>query len=164
MQTVIETAISEARAPEEFAEARGLIEEYAAALGVDLCFQNFERELGALSEMYAPPRGRLLLARRNGAIVGCVAVRPFTGDICEMKRLYVRPEARGNRLGADLARRAIEEARSAGYARMVLDTLRSMEAARTLYRSLGFRETVPYYENPIADAVYMELDLVRGTA
>ena len=151
--------ISEARTSSEFVEARRLFEEYAAALSVDLSFQDFAQELVTLRDMYSPPTGCLLLARRNGTPIGCVALRKFRGNVCEMKRLFVQSRARGRKLGKALTERVIERARECGYKRMVLDTLESMESARRLYRSVGFRETSPYYENPIDGAVYMELDL-----
>lgn len=151
--------IRDATSPADFADARGLFEEYARSLEIDLCFQNFGDEIENLSRMYGPPDGALLLARSGGVAVGCAAMRPFEGRVCEMKRLYVRPAVRGTRLGKALAERIIERARSAGYEKIVLDTLASMEPARALYRSLGFEERPPYYENPIADAVYMELIL-----
>ena len=136
-----------------------MFEEYAAALDIDLDFQNFAQELQMLDEMYGPPRGCLLLARLNSAVLGCVAIRPFRDDVCELKRLYVHPEARATGLGREVSKRIIQRARELGYRSMVLDTLESMEPARRLYRSLGFREIPAYYENPIEGAVYMELDL-----
>lgn len=151
--------LTEASAAADFAAAAGLFREYAAELRIDLCFQGFAAELGRLSGMYAPPDGCLILARRGGAAVGCGAVRRLTAEHCEMKRLYIRPQVRGLRLGRALAGALIARARSLGYARMYLDTLADMLAARALYASLGFRETSPYYNNPLPDAVYMELDL-----
>ena len=159
-----DAVISEARTPSEFVEARHLFEEYAAGLGIDLSFQRFSQELLTLADMYSQPHGCLLLARRQGTTIGCVAVRQFRDDVCEMKRLYVQSRARGTKVGTELTRHVIQIARESGYKRMVLDTLASMEPARRLYRSLGFRETSPYYENPIDGAVYMELDLVENTA
>ncbi len=154
------TTIRVANSPADFAEARVLFEEYARALEIDLSFQNFSHELENIGRMYASPEGTLLLARREGVAVGCVAIRSFEGRVCEMKRLYVRPPDRGIKLGKALAQQIIGRARSAGYEKIVLDTLASMEPARALYRSLGFDETPPYYANPIASAVYMELNLV----
>jgi putative acetyltransferase len=152
----------------EYAAARSLFEEYAAyigaSLGVDLCFQNFAAELERLHDMYGPPNGCLLLVHREvePQWLGCCALRRFADEVCEMKRLYVRPEARGARLGRALTERLIAEARTLRYRRMVLDTVEDMIPARRLYGSLGFRETGAYYYNPIAGATYMELDLGRS--
>jgi ribosomal protein S18 acetylase RimI-like enzyme len=154
----------EAGSPGQFDAARALIEEYAAqigaSMGVDLGFQNFEAELNQLPAMYGPPSGCLLLASRDDGWVGCCALRRFSDDACEMKRLYVKPTVRGAKLGRSLTERLVVKARVLGYRRMVLDTLAEMTAAQTLYRSLGFRDTGPYYFNPMPGVSYMELDLV----
>ncbi len=152
--------LREASQAQDFDAARALFEEYAAQLNIDLCFQGFAAELGQLAQIYGPPSGCLLLAGsgERGA-VGCGAVRRFSADSCEMKRLYVRPEARGAKLGLLIARSLIARARALGYAQMLLDTLVEMTPARALYRSLGFREVAAYYNNPLSDVVYMELDL-----
>jgi ribosomal protein S18 acetylase RimI-like enzyme len=143
-------------------QARALFEEYAVLLGINLCFQNFEQELAELPGKYAPPEGRLLLALDEERLAGCVALRRLDGLTCEMKRLYVRPDARGNGLGRRLAEAVIEEARVAGYTRMRLDTLPSkMKEASIIYHSLGFRKINPYYHNPLDEATFMELDLER---
>ena|SRR5882724_6585403 len=147
----------------QFDAARSLIEEYAAhigaSMGVDLSFQNFAAELSRLPDMYGPPSGYLLLASRDDEWVGCCALRRFSDDVCEMKRLYVKPTVRGAHLGRHLTEHLVAKALALGYRRMVLDTLGGMAAAQTLYRSLGFRETEPYYFNPMAGVSYMELDL-----
>jgi ribosomal protein S18 acetylase RimI-like enzyme len=125
-----------------------------------LCFQNFETELAELPGRYAPPEGRLLLALSDDRLAGCIALRKIGEGICEMKRLYVRPDFRGQRIGHQLTTLLLEEARRIGYARMRLDTLASkMKEAGAVYRSFGFKEIEPYYHNPIAGAVYLELML-----
>ncbi len=139
--------------------ARALFREYADSLGIDLAFQNFEQEMARFPRGYLSPEGALYLAQADDATIGCVAVRRLERDLCEMKRLYVRPEARGGGLGRRLAETALEAGRQLGYRRMRLDTLPSMDAARELYADLGFREIAPYYDNPIKGTRYMELDL-----
>lgn len=132
-----------------------MLREYEAWLEVDLCFQNFEKELAGLPGDYAPPCGRLLIA--EGA--GCVALRPLDDAACEMKRLFVRPAYRGSALGKALVVRAIEEARGIGYSRVRLDTLPQMGGAQRLYEALGFRDIGAYRENPVVGARFMELEL-----
>jgi putative acetyltransferase len=145
-------------------EARKLLREYSLLPGVVQCLDDFEREVASLPGAYAPPGGRLLLAVEDGSeneeiAMGCVGLRQWEQDTCEMKRLYVRPEFRGNGAARNLVEGLIAEARSIGYSRMVLDTLPSMEAAHKLYRALGFREIPPYPKNPIPGALFFELGL-----
>lgn len=151
--------IVRATSVDQIATARMLFKEYEASLGIELTFQGFAREVAELPGAYAPPAGRLLLATGGAEPAGCVALRPLEGGICEMKRLYVRPTARGARLGRRLAETVIREARAIGYARMRLDTLPSMKEAFALYQTLGFREIAPYYETPIVGTRFMELSL-----
>jgi putative acetyltransferase len=147
--------------------AREMFREYAAQLGVDLCFQDFERELRELPGKYAPPGGRLLLAYDFVAghieSAGCGALRPIDSAICEMKRLYVRPWFRGRGIGRSLADSLITAARETGYSAMRLDTLPSMQEAHKLYRELGFCEIAPYYANPVLGSFFMELELGAAT-
>ncbi|HEY3246350.1 MAG TPA: GNAT family N-acetyltransferase [Phycisphaerae bacterium] len=140
--------IVEGGSDEQIQTIRALFREYATGLQHDLCFQDFECELATLPGDYAPPRGRLFLATADELVGGCVALRPIEGDVCEMKRLYVRPAYRGGGVGRALATRVIDEARRIGYARMRLDTLPEMSEAVALYRSLGFREIPSYRYNP----------------
>jgi ribosomal protein S18 acetylase RimI-like enzyme len=138
---------------------RELFREYSQQIGVDLCFQDFAAELAGLPGDYAEPNGTLLLGEKDGAAAGCVAVRRWDADACEMKRLYVRPAFQGSGLGRFLALEAIGWAMTNGYARVLLDTLPSMATAQRLYERLGFVDIRPYRENPIAGARYMALDL-----
>ena len=147
--------ITDAGFPDDAAIVRTLLREYAAALPVDLDFQDFEAEVATLPGKYARPQGRLLLARRDGRVLGCIGMRPLAGNDCEMKRLYVRPGARGLNLGRLLVERLLDEARNAGYTRMFLDTLPTMETAQRLYAQLGFEETEAYVFNPVAGTKYM---------
>ncbi len=142
---------------------RTLFREYAAGLGVDLCFQQFDEELANLPGDYAPPRGALVLAMIDGDAAGCCALRPLDSadypNAAEMKRLYVRDRFRGSGLGRELAEAILAAARQAGYSCVLLDTLDDMEAARALYGELGFQDIPPYYHNPIPGAHYLKADL-----
>ncbi len=138
---------------------RGLFREYAASLNVDLGFQDFEAELVGLPGKYEPPQGRLLVAWRGCEAVGCVALRQLAGGDCEMKRLYVRPQARGEQLGRRLAERICQEGRTAGYTRICLDTMPAMAAAQQLYRAMGFQAIEPYVFNPVPGALFLALTL-----
>jgi putative acetyltransferase len=143
--------------------ARLLMREYAATLGVDLCFQNFETELATLPGDYAEPGGALLVALVDGQPAGCGALRALPDadypNACEMKRLFVRRAFRRFGLGRLLTQQLMDLATRAGYSTLLLDTLDDMEAARGLYTSLGFGEVPPYYFNPIAGAHYLKVDL-----
>jgi putative acetyltransferase len=155
--------LTPAQVESDFAAAHSLFLEYAEDLGVSLCFQGFAAELETLDQMYAPPQGGLILARRGDEYVGCIGVRRVDATVCEMKRLYVRQAARGTGTGRRLAWAAIEAARALGYQRMVLDTLGSMTAARDLYATLGFKQIAAYYDNPLPGVSYLELDLNHVT-
>lgn len=158
-----EIVVSTPATADELEATRQIFREYAAALGVDLCFQNFEAELRDLPGDYAAPDGALLLAYCDGELAACGALRPLPEadepNACEMKRLYVRRAFRRFGLGRQLAERLIALARAAGYSAMLLDTLDDMEAARELYASLGFEEVAPYYYNPIPGAHYLRVGL-----
>ena len=163
--------IRQAASSLDLAQARELFLEYAAWLGVDLCFQHFDQELAGLPGAYALPRGRLLLADADGQASGCVALRPLplaaaqarsttqVAGVAEIKRLWVRPVFRQLRLGHRLVAAVIEGAREAGYRRVVLDTLPQMESALALYQSFGFITIEPYYDNPLPGVVYLGLDI-----
>lgn len=135
---------------------RELFREYQAFLGVDLCFQDFERELASLPGSYAPPAGAIVLATANDAVAGCVGLRPLPNGACEMKRMYVRPAFRGSGLGRALAEAVVAAAVDAGYRSMRLDTLDTLHAAIDLYRSMGFVPIEPYYHNPLPGVLYLE--------
>jgi ribosomal protein S18 acetylase RimI-like enzyme len=149
---------TQAQGEPQIAQARELFLEYAQSLGFSLCFQNFDQELANLPGDYAPPTGRLLIAEYAGQAAGCVALHQLEPGICEMKRLYLRPQFRGQGLGRMLADRIIAEARQSGYQRMRLDTVGPvMKDAVAMYRKIGFQKIEPYCTNPIAGTLYMEL-------
>lgn len=144
-------------------QVRELFLEYGNSLGFSLCFQSFDQELAGLPGDYAPPEGRLLLAEYEGKLAGCVALHKIDDDICEMKRLYLKPAFRGKGLGRVLTEEILRQARAIGYRRLRLDTVEPvMKDAVAMYRRLGFREIAPYRENPMAGTLYMELDLGMG--
>jgi ribosomal protein S18 acetylase RimI-like enzyme len=152
----VETLIRPASGPADVDAVRALFDEYAQEIATDLCFQGFAQERDGLPGAYAPPRGRLLVAEQDGVIAGCIALRPLDDGAAEMKRLYLRPGARGTGLGRRMALALIAEAESAGYERLRLDTLPAMSAAIAMYRDLGFREIPPYRHNPVPGALYFE--------
>ena len=158
--------IRPARFPDDLPELRALLREYADSIGVDLSFQSFDAEMAGLPGDYAPPAGRLLILERavpeDNTVAGCVALRRLEDEVCEMKRLWVRPNHQGHGLGRALAMAIIDEARRAGYARMRLDTLPSMTSAIALYQSLGFRPIAPYRPNPVAGSLFLELALTEA--
>jgi putative acetyltransferase len=145
----------------DIAAVKALFLEYAQSLGFSLCFQGFDEEMATFPAKYSPPKGGLLLAKVDGEVAGAVGVWELAPGICEMKRLYLKPEFRGLDLGRRLAEAVVEEGRRLGYRAMRLDTLKTMVAARALYEKMGFVEVAPYYNNPIEGAVYMELALSR---
>jgi len=150
----------QAKTSEQIETARELFREYQEWLGISLCFQNFDDEVANLPADYRMPNGRLLIAIKDGDVVGCIALRKLTDDACEMKRLFLRPQFRGEGLGREMVQRIIDEAREIGYERMRLDTLpRWMDQAIALYEQFGFRDIPPYYDNPVAGARFMELIL-----
>jgi ribosomal protein S18 acetylase RimI-like enzyme len=151
------------RTPQKLDETRSLFMEYASGLGVDLCFQDFEHELRELPGKYKEPHGVLLLAVYDSMVAGCCALRPLTvpahPHAAEMKRLYVRPAFRGKGIAYGLVTQVLKKARESGYSCVLLDTLKTMEAAQLLYKRLGFQEILPYYDNPIEGAKYLKLEL-----
>jgi ribosomal protein S18 acetylase RimI-like enzyme len=153
-------AVRQAESGGDVAEVKTLFLEYASSLGFSLCFQGFDAELAGLPGAYAAPKGRLYLAVDGaGRAIGCVGLRPLADGFCEMKRLYVRPEARGHGLARRLVDVLLRDARELGYTAMRLDTLPVMREAIAFYRTLGFREIAPYTHNPVEGALFMELPL-----
>ncbi|MBL8821506.1 MAG: GNAT family N-acetyltransferase [Planctomycetia bacterium] len=142
----------------EIALVRTLFLEYAQSLGFSLCFQGFQLELDELPGRYGPPRGQLLLAFNGDDAMGVVALRTLDENTAEMKRLYVRPEYRGRKLGRHLAQAIIDEARQLGFQSIKLDTVPTMVEARKMYESMGFAEIAPYYDNQ-GKSICMELPL-----
>ncbi|MEW6014632.1 MAG: GNAT family N-acetyltransferase [Candidatus Zixiibacteriota bacterium] len=150
-----------ASSEDDIALARTLFTEYGRSLNFSLCFQDFDRELAELPGDYASPDGRLILVYHRQTPVGCVALRKIDPQVCEMKRLYVRPEFRGEGFGRALAETALEEAKKIGYRFMRLDTVPEMKEAISLYESIGFKKIPPYRDNPVPGAIYLEIDLAN---
>mgnify|MGYP004506424493 CR=1 FL=1 len=140
-------------------EVKKLIEEYSNRLGRDLSFQNIDDELAHPEHKYSAPEGELLVAIDNDRVLGMVAYHRHSDVRCEMKRLYVRPEARGLHLGNALVTAIISHAKNAGYQEMVLDTITPLKAAISLYKKHGFEECEAYYLNPMKDVIYMRKQL-----
>ncbi len=152
--------IIHAETNEQIEQARTLFREYESWLGLKLCFQNFDEEVATLPGKYAEPGGRLLLAYADEKLAGCIALRKIEEGICEMKRLFVREDFRGRKIGNALIEKLIEEAGLIGYKKMRLDTyLPKMPKAFALYESHGFREIPAYYHNPYGETLFMELVL-----
>jgi carbonic anhydrase len=144
---------------DDWLDARRLVEAYAASLPIDLSFQDFEQEVESLPDHYGAPDGRFIVARRDSAVIGCGALRRFSEPACELKRLYVIPDCRGEGVGRMIVAALIERAHALGYRSMLLDTLPAMSGAQALYSSFGFTRTTPYRFNPIAGATFWKLDL-----
>jgi len=151
--------IIEVKTPEQLDEIHKLFREYEAWLGFDLQFQDFEKEVSSLPGKYALPRGTILMALFDENVAGCIALRPINITICEMKRFFVRPQFRGKGIGKRLSELIVEKAREFGYKKMRLDTHNSFHTAIGIYKKLGFKETIPYYHNPMTDVSYWELNL-----
>ncbi len=153
--------IAPVRSPDDLAAAITLFRDYADSLPIDLGYQDFEGEMAAMPGKYAPPKGKLLLARsHDGGAIGCVGLRPIEPQgCCEMKRLYVAPDGRGLRLGERLVTEVIAAAERIGFREMRLDTLPTMNVAISLYRKFGFEEMLPYYDTPIAGTLFLRRSL-----
>lgn len=152
--------VRQVRTEQDLNEVRVLFREYEVFLNINLDFQIFEEEIAGLPGEYVPPDGEILIAYNEERSIGCVAVRRLNENICEMKRLFVRQEAKGIGMGRQLAQNIIHTARDFGYSRMRLDTLERLKEAMCLYESLGFRRIAPYYDNPLQGVIYRELDLL----
>lgn len=136
-----------------------MMREYIDWIGLDLAFQDIDAELDALPGEYVPPRGALFVVDGPAHLVAMIGLRPIDGRIGEMKRLFVRPDARGRGLAKQLIARVVEEARRLGYEEIRLDTLPMMGDAQSLYVSMGFHDIAPYYDTPIAGTRFMALRL-----
>jgi putative acetyltransferase len=156
--------IREALFPDDLSAVRELFEEYAAGLGIDLCFQGFAEELSGLPGRYSGSTGGIWLAEIDGDVAGCIALRQFTHDCAEMKRLYVRPKFRGRGVGRKLVERVLAVAAGKSYSRVCFDTLPSMTGAIALYKLLGFTEIEPYCHNPVPGALYFGRELTNCSA
>ena len=150
-----------AHTPQEYTAAATLFTEYADWLNIDLGFQHFESELKELSQMYAAPTGGIILCKEDEKYIACVAIRKIDAETAELKRMYVQSDKQGKGIGKTILTHAIEMARGFGYQRIRLDTLDHMIPAINLYKHAGFKLIQAYYHNPIASALYFELDINR---
>jgi putative acetyltransferase len=146
------------KSEKDFDEAKQLFIEYKNTLNFDLCFQKFDEEISDLPAQYSEPTGCIILCIENDNPIGCVGLRKFKEGVCEMKRLYLRPEARGKGIGRVLANKIVDKAKELGYKKMQLDTIETMKEAIALYKSMGFKEIKPYRYNPLDKVIYMELE------
>ena len=144
---------------ELFAEYTDMLAEGDSQFREYLAIQKYDEELEHLEAKYAPPHGRLYLVSCDGQTAGCIALRRIDAQSCEMKRLYVRPFFRGQRIGELLVRQVIDDARAIGYSHMLLDTLPFLQSALHLYRRFGFYEIPSYNDSPMETSIYMKLDL-----
>ena len=151
-----------AQTPQDFNDAKTLFLEYAQWLQVDLCFQEFDKELADIAHLYNAPSGGIILLETGGEIVGCVGVKGFNTEtetkntVCELKRMYLRKKHRGHAFGRVFIKKAVELAIELGYNTMRLDTLNRLKAAIAVYEGTGFVEIAPYYDNPLSEVRYFE--------
>ena len=145
-----------ARTKEDYEIAKNLFREYAAHIRTDLCFQGFEKELQEISLQYGPPKGAIILCKKENEIIGCAGIRKINLETAELKRMYIKPIFHGKGWGKELLERSLYLAKELGYSKIRLDTLPFMKAAQTLYRQQGFYEVTPYYSNPVNGVLYME--------
>jgi ribosomal protein S18 acetylase RimI-like enzyme len=148
-----------AKSEEDFKTAKEIFLEYKNSLNLDLCFQKFHEEISDLPSQYSEPAGCIILCYDNNEPIGCIALRKFEGDTCEMKRLYLRPEARGKGSGRVMANKIVEKAKQFGYKKIRLDTIETMKEAIALYKTMGFKVIAPYRFNPLEGVIYMELEI-----
>jgi len=148
-----------ANTPKDFERGHAIIVEYLATLGIDLTYMNLPQEFSTLAEKYAAPEGAFILALDGETVIGCAGVRKIDNEAAELKRVYVKDDYRGYKIGISLIKKGLENARELGYNKIRLDVIPTLVKAKKLYQSLGFYEIAPYFENPVPGTVYMEKEL-----